>query len=92
MKTKIFTLAEVRKCEEEAFRRGARHATNQTINAMLACTAHTLMDKMEFTPAQLREFMERNNELYGAVNTGYVSFEDLKRDCEEEYGIEFREE
>jgi hypothetical protein len=92
MKTKVYTLAEVRKCEEEAFRRGAKHATNQTIDATLACNAYTLLNKMDFTPERLREFAAFSKELYEAIIAGYVTIEDILRDCEEQYNVTFTEE
>lgn len=91
MKTKIFTLAGVRKLEEEALKRGAKISADNAIDMMNACTAITLMDKFDFTPEMLRKFMEYNNEKYEAVASNEITFEELKQVCRDEFGIEFRE-
>lgn len=57
---------------------------------MLACSAHILLDKFEFTPEKAAEFIAHTEYLYKSVCENYVSFEDIIKNLKAEYGIDLR--
>ena len=61
-----------------------------TARLCIASTAMVLLDKHGFNLTELRQTLDQITEVYDSIVQGYVTFDDILKTLNDEYGLDLR--